>query len=177
VFQKFSLILAVTTEGAQLWQMYDKGSVFVERLEEFLHTLLEDKKGYLVFLDNAPAHKKASIEELILKTGNELLYTVPYQPKTNVVEQIFSELKHHLSDRVTRKFPELKKAVGTILEKIKFFAVKVSILNLQWCQKLLKRITNISFILIFYSCIHLYTNLTLALPLKDKRKNVHRTSY
>jgi transposase len=116
VFQKFSLIVAVTTKGAQLWHMYDKGSVFAERLEEFLQTLLENKKGFLVLLDNAPAHKKASIEELIRKTGNELLYTVPYQPKTNAVEQIFSELKHHLSDGVTRKFPELKKAVEKILE-------------------------------------------------------------
>lgn len=117
VFQKFSLILAVTTSGPERWEMFDKGSVFADRLEAFLQQLLETKKGYLVLLDNAPVHKKGSIEELVRKTGNTLLYTVPYQPKTNAVEQVFSELKHHLSDGVTRKFPELKKAVGKIIEK------------------------------------------------------------
>ncbi len=110
VFQKYSLILAVTVQGAESWQMFDKGSVFAERLEEFLRKLLQGKKGYLVLLDNAPAHKKATIEALIKSTGNDLLYTVPYQPKTNVVEQVFSELKHHLSDGVTGRFPELQKA-------------------------------------------------------------------
>ena len=59
VFQKYSLILAVTTQGPELWQMFDKGSVFAERLEEFLTKLLKNKKGFLVLLDNAPAHKKA----------------------------------------------------------------------------------------------------------------------
>lgn len=116
VFQKFSLILAATTSGPLRWEMFDKGSVFAERLEDFLQKLLENKKGFLVLLDNSPVHKKKSIEEIVKKTGNTLLYTVPYQPKTNAVEQIFSELKHHLSDSVTRKFSELQMTVAKILE-------------------------------------------------------------
>lgn len=117
VFRKYSLILAVTTNGPLKWEMFESGSVFADRLEAFLAALLEDKKGYMVLLDNAPVHKKAAIEQLIRRTGNELLYTIPYQPKTNAVEQVFSELKHHLSDGVTRRFDELKRTVKVILEE------------------------------------------------------------
>lgn len=114
VFQKFSLILAVTVNGAEKWRMFDKGSVHAERLEAFLRELLQGKRGYLVLLDNAPVHKKQTVEQLVTASGNTLIYTIPYAPKTNVVEQLFSELKYHLSDSVTRNFTQLQRAIGDI---------------------------------------------------------------
>ena len=53
------------------------------------------------------------------KTGNELLYCVPYKPKTNAVESFFSQFKHYfVIENKAITYQELKKHVKKTLGKI-----------------------------------------------------------
>lgn len=38
----------------------------------------------------------AGYKELIEKSNNNLLYSVPYHPETNAIEEFFSQLKHYI---------------------------------------------------------------------------------
>ena len=69
-------------------------------------------------MDNAGAHKKDFIKETIQKDNNNLLYTIPYTPRTNAIESVFSELKHYLSTGTTRTYDELEKEIKRIFDKV-----------------------------------------------------------
>ena len=45
-------------------------------------------------MDNAVIHKSKLISETIEYDNNHLLYSVPYHPETNSIEEFFSQLKH-----------------------------------------------------------------------------------
>jgi transposase len=66
-------------------------------------------------MDNAGSHRKDIVKDAVTKSGNTLLYSVPYSPKTNAIEMVFSELKQHLSTGDTRTFEELKNAIYRII--------------------------------------------------------------
>ena len=43
-------------------------------------------------MDNAVIHKSKQIREEIEYDNNQLLYSVPYHPETNSIEEFFSQL-------------------------------------------------------------------------------------
>ena len=45
-------------------------------------------------------HKRDSVSRIIRESGNQLLYTLPYSPISNPIEQFFNQLKFHM--KVTR---------------------------------------------------------------------------
>ena len=47
-------------------------------------------------MDNAVIHRSKQIREVIERTNNDLLYSVPYHPETNAIEEFFSQLKHYI---------------------------------------------------------------------------------
>jgi transposase len=51
-------------------------------------------------MDNAVIHKSIKIREKIEKSGNNLLYSVPYHPETNAIEEFFNQLKHYIKRKV-----------------------------------------------------------------------------
>ncbi len=50
-------------------------------------------RGDVVVMDNLPAHKLASIREIIEAAGARLLYLPPYSPDFNPIESAFAKLK------------------------------------------------------------------------------------
>jgi transposase len=47
-------------------------------------------------MDNAVIHKSKIVRQTIEESGNHLLYSVPYHPETNAIEEFFSQLKHYI---------------------------------------------------------------------------------
>ena len=71
-------------------------------------------------MDNARIHKSKIIRETIEKSGNNLLYTVPYHPETNAIEEFFSQLKHYIKRESPQSFNEIYKTITIIINtKIK----------------------------------------------------------
>lgn len=119
VFQKFTLVGAISADGLVDYKLYEKGGMTTERLVEFLNEILKDKRGYLIVLDNAPVHKTLIVRETIEASGNKLLYSVPYTPRTNPIENWFSQFKHYMKLDRTLTIDEIKSSIVKSIQKIK----------------------------------------------------------
>lgn len=64
----------------------------------------------MIVLDNASSHRNKNVKDVITR-NNKLLYAVPYQHFTNVIEGYFSVLKSKLRKQ---KYIGLEKLKGNI---------------------------------------------------------------
>ena len=74
-------------------------------------------KNYLVIMDNAVIHKSKLIREKIEYDNNYLLYSVPYHPETNSIEEFFSQLKHYIKKESPNTYDDIYNVITNILEK------------------------------------------------------------
>ena len=71
-------------------------------------------------MDNAVTHRSQRIKELITNSDNYLLYSVPYNPSTNTIEEFFSQLKHYIKKESPNTYDDIDKVIkNIILTKIK----------------------------------------------------------
>lgn len=121
VFQKFTLLVAISNSKRIGYELYEKGGTTKERLLEFLEKNVFGKyKNHLIIMDNAGSHHNDLIKEAIIKSGNQILYSVPYTPRSNAVEQYFNQLKYYLKKyRNVNNFQQLKENVQNAIHKIK----------------------------------------------------------
>lgn len=81
VFQKFSLILAVTTEGAQLWQMYVRAVCMRKGLRSSSKRYQRTKKGTLFFLTMHQLIRKLLLKSLSVRQVMNYSILYPINPK------------------------------------------------------------------------------------------------
>ena len=121
IFRKFTLLVAIKNSKCVGWKLYEKGGMTKERLVEFLEEFVFDKyKNHLIILDNAGSHRNNYVKDAITESENNYLFSVPYTPKTNVVEMFFNQIKHYLKlNRKVLKYEDLKKNVRKAIKKVK----------------------------------------------------------
>jgi transposase len=68
-------------------------------------------------MDNAVIHKSKLIREKIEYDNNHLLYSVPYHPETNSIEEFFSQLKHYIKKESPNTYEDIYNVITNILEK------------------------------------------------------------
>ena len=119
VFKKYSLVVAIDNKECIASELYDKGAVNADRFNEFLTKICNKVKGKLFVLDNGQIHKKESTKQIIRESGNFLLYTCPYHPRLNSIEQFFNQMKHFVKLDKPNTFTELDNSVKTSIKKIK----------------------------------------------------------
>ena len=73
------------------------------------------KPGYIVMMDNLPAHKPEPIRNAIEQVGAELRYLPPYSPDLNPIEMAFSKFKALLKKAAARTVEELWHAIAKAL--------------------------------------------------------------
>ena len=111
VFKKYTGIFAISVNGVEGWELYEKGGINTERLVEFLEKYITEKyRNKLIILDNASAHKNDIIRNLVNK-HNKFLYSVPYQHFSNAIENYFSMLKSKLHKLNGLKYENLKENI------------------------------------------------------------------
>jgi len=115
--RKFTLLVAISKCIG--WILYEKGGMNKERLVEFLDKFIFNKyKKYLIILDNAGSHKNSYVKDAITDSGNKCLFSIPYTPKTNVIEMFFNQIKYHLKlNKRVLKFNELKEETKKAIDK------------------------------------------------------------
>jgi transposase/transposase-like protein len=120
-FKKFTLLVAISNSKCIGWKLYEKGGMTKEKFVSFMKDKIFDKyKNHLIVLDNAGSHKNNYVKDAIIKSGNKYLYSVPYTPETNPIENMFSQLKHYLKlNKKVLKFEEIKKEIKFAFSKIK----------------------------------------------------------
>jgi hypothetical protein len=68
---------------------------------------------YAVIINNYVKHA-------IINSGNKYLFSVPYNPQVNAIENLFNKLKHYLKlNKKLLKYDELNKAIKKAIGKIK----------------------------------------------------------
>jgi transposase len=64
-------------------------------------------------------------------SGNEVVYTLPYSPRLNPIEQFFNQLKHYMKVERSMNLRELKESVKRALEnslsKLLYVSVCISV--------------------------------------------------
>ncbi len=64
----------------------------------------------------AVIHRSIRIRQHIENTNNHLLYSVPYNPQTNAIEEFFSQLKHYIKKESPNTYEEIDKVIKSILK-------------------------------------------------------------
>lgn len=120
IFRKFTLLVAISNSKTVGHKLYDKGGMTKERLVEFMKEHIFGKyKNHLIILDNAGSHRNEYVKKAIIESGNKYLFSIPYTPKTNVIEMYFNQIKHELKlNKNVLKFNELKDEVKKAIKKV-----------------------------------------------------------
>jgi len=116
VFKKYTGVFAISVNGVEGWDLYEKGGMTTDRMVEFLEKFVTGKyKNKVVILDNASVHKNDTIRAFVNK-HNKLLYSVPYQHFSNAIENYFSMLKSRLQKYSGLKYANLKENITKAIE-------------------------------------------------------------
>jgi len=119
VFKKYSLVVAINNKKCIASELFQNGAVNAERFNDFLKQICSKVKGKLFVLDNGQIHKKESTKQIIKESGNYLVYTCPYHPRLNSIEQFFNQMKHYIKLDKPITFTALDESVKSSIEKIK----------------------------------------------------------
>jgi len=118
VFKKYTGIFAISVNGVEGWDLYEKSGINTDRLIEFLEKFITGKyKNKLIILDNASSHRNQKIKNLVNKHNN-ILYAVPYQHFTNSIENYFSMLKSRLQKLNGLTHIKLKENITKVISEI-----------------------------------------------------------
>jgi len=118
VFKKYTGIFAISVNGVEGWELYEKSGINTDRLIEFLEKHITEKyKNKLIILDNASSHRNQRIKDLVNKNNN-ILYAVPYQHFTNSIENYFSMLKSRLQKLDGLTHAKLKENIEHVISNI-----------------------------------------------------------
>ena len=122
-YKRYNLLCAISYNKVIGWTLYEyvKGGLTKQDILDFYNHYINDKyKNHLIIMDNARIHVSKIIRETIEKSGNNLLYTVPYHPETNAIEEFFSQLKHYIKRQSPQLFNKIYKIINHIIStKIK----------------------------------------------------------
>jgi len=68
----------------------------------------------------AVIHRSKIIRQIIEESNNKLLYSVPYHPQTNAIEDFFSQLKHYIKKESPNTYEDIERVIKDIItNKIK----------------------------------------------------------
>lgn len=120
VFKKYTLLSAISSKGMVGYTLYEQGGMNTERLISFINEFITGKyRNYLIIMDNAGAHKKQQVKTTIQNSGNDLVYSIVYTPKSNAIENWFSQLKYYLKKDGVLTFNNLRNSVQNAINKIR----------------------------------------------------------
>ena len=98
VFKKYTLLSAISSTGIIGYKLYENGCMTTDRFVNFINENINGRyRNHLIIIDNAGAHT----------------------PKTNAIENWFSQLKHYLKKDGVLSFDLLKQSVRNAIRKIK----------------------------------------------------------
>ena len=121
-YKRYNCLCAISAKKVIGCILYEdlKGGVKTDNILEFYNKFIKDKyKEHLIIMDNAVIHKSKKIKELIESTDNKLLYSVPYHPETNAIEEFFSQLKHYIKKKSPNTYEDIVTVIkDTIKNKI-----------------------------------------------------------
>jgi transposase len=122
-FIKYNFICAIKNNKIIGYTLYEnlKGGIKTDEFVDFIDKYIKNKyKNYYILLDNASFHKSKIIKEKIIEIKNNIIYSIPYNPDTNPIENFFSQLKNYVRNENPKNFNDLFLSIKNTFEsKIK----------------------------------------------------------
>ena len=122
-FVKFNFICAIKYGKVIGYKLYQKDGHGIDNIKfnNFYNEYIKNKyKNQLLILDNARFHKSKDVINNITDSQNEIIYTIPYNPSCNPIENFFSQLKNYVKNKSPDNFDELKQIIDKVIKnKIK----------------------------------------------------------
>ena len=88
------------------------------KFNDFYNKFIKNKyKDHLIILDNAKFHKSKDVISNFENSGNKILYSIPYNPQLNPIENLFSQLKNHVKNKSPETYNELKLVIDKIIKE------------------------------------------------------------
>lgn len=139
VFKHYSLLVAITNKDTIAYKLYEQGAVNAERLAEFITTHIKGKyTDHLIVMDNAMFHKSPEVKKAVEQSGNKILYSVAYYPRSNPIEQYFNQIKHYIKKESPISFEGIKEIIGRSIKQVKQNNYKnyfIHAFNAEWLKK------------------------------------------
>lgn len=119
IFKKYSLLVAITANKVVGWELYEQGAVNAERLRQFIVDEINPHyEDSVIVMDNAGFHKTQGVKDAINDGKNKVQYSVPYYPRSNPIEQFFSQLKHYIKKDSPISYTDVKISITKSMAKI-----------------------------------------------------------
>lgn len=94
-----TLLMAVASTGVGAWKAFD-GSCNKSLFADFVRTELAALPQKYVLMDNVAFHRSDVVLEALREAGKQALFSPPYSPDYNPIENVFSVLKHRWRARL-----------------------------------------------------------------------------
>ena len=117
-YKRFNLLCAISADKVVGWKLYPERTdgVKTNDILAFYDEFIKDKyKNHLIIMDNAVIHKSKIIKETIESSQNKLLYSVPYHPETNAIEEYFNQLKHYIKKESPNTYDDIVSTIRHII--------------------------------------------------------------
>ena len=117
-FVKFNFICAIKNSKIIGYKLYkDRGGIDGDKFNTFYNDSIKNKyTKHLIILDNARFHKSQFVKENIINSDNKIIYSLPYNPNLNHIENLFSQLKNHIKNRSPDNYEQLKNDLDYIIK-------------------------------------------------------------
>jgi transposase len=90
---KFDFICAIKYGKIIGYEKY-KGGIDKIKFTQFYYDFIKNKyEDNLIILDNARFHKSKNVVDNINKSKNKIIYSLPYNPQCNPIENLFCQLE------------------------------------------------------------------------------------
>lgn len=119
-FKKYNFICAIMYGEVVGYKLYKnlKGGITTKEFDEFVNEFINNKyTGKTILLDNASFHRSKKLQDNILQTKNNFMYSIAYNPKTNQIENLFSQLKSYVRNDIPQTVEELDKSINKTFKK------------------------------------------------------------
>lgn len=118
-FKRYNMLCAISANKVVGYVLYKdlKGGIKTNNIIDFYNDVIKDNyKDHLLIMDNAVIHKSKIVRQTIEKSGNHLLYSVPYHPETNAIEEFFSQLKHYIKKYSPNTYDDIQLVIKDIIK-------------------------------------------------------------
>jgi len=90
---RVSSVMAITNDGHFYYSITD-GSINGTKFQKFIRKIDKQPRGSVAVMDNISFHKSEKVKNLARAKGIKILFTPPYSPECNPVENFFALVKH-----------------------------------------------------------------------------------
>jgi transposase len=118
-YVKFNFICAIKYGKVIGYELYPTQSGGIDALafNNFYNKYIKNKyENHLIILDNARFHKSVDVINNINTSKNKVIFSLPYNPQLNPIENFFSQLKNHFKNESPINYEDLKKEIKNVIE-------------------------------------------------------------